>query len=104
MLWNNHSLVNISNAVGKLKYLFNGGLSTLITTLISINCINIVRPFPIGWDDLGVYMNFPKILAYSESTLHQGMVLWQSFVGVGFLHGSATQAFFLNGLGGILAF
>ena len=102
-LWHTHGTIDISTARRGLGYMLNGGFLTLITTLISINCINIVRPFPIGWDDLGVYMNFPKILAYSESTLHQGMVLWQSFIGVGFLHGSATQAFFLNGLGGILA-
>jgi hypothetical protein len=102
-LWNEPRTTDISTAPKWLGYILNGGFLTLIATLVSINCVNIVRPFPIGWDDLGVYMNFPKILAYSESTLHQGMVLWQSFVGVGFLHGSATQAFFLNGLGGILA-
>jgi hypothetical protein len=102
-LWGMSSSIDTSTARRGLGYIFNGGFLSLICTLISINCINIVRPFPIGWDDLGVYMNFPKILAYSESTLHQGMVLWQSFVGVGFMHGSATQAFFLNELGGILA-
>lgn len=102
-LWNGHRSIDISTARRGIGYVLNGGFLTLIATLVSINCVNIVRPFPIGWDDLGVYMNFPKILAYSESTLYQGMVLWQSFVGVGFLHGSATQAFFLNGLGGILA-
>jgi hypothetical protein len=102
-LWNLSRSIEIFTSSQRFRYVLNGGFLSLICTLISINCVNIVRPFPIGWDDLGVYMNFPKILAYSESTLHQGMVLWQSFVGVGFMHGSATQAFFLNGLGGILA-
>ena len=76
----------------------------MITWIVmSVNFVNILRPFPIGWDDLGVYMNFPKIIASSGSTLYFGMSFWQNFVGVGFLHGSASLAFFLNSLGGILA-
>lgn len=38
-------------------------LFMILTFLISVNFINIVRPMPIGWDDLGVYMNFPQIMA-----------------------------------------
>jgi hypothetical protein len=34
-----------------------------LTFLLSVNLINIVRPMPIGWDDLGVYMNFPQMMA-----------------------------------------
>jgi hypothetical protein len=33
------------------------------TLLLSVNLISIVRPFPIGWDDLGVYMNIPHLLS-----------------------------------------
>jgi hypothetical protein len=102
-IWKQKSIIDISSISWGFAYVVNGSLLTLIMTLVSINLINIVRPFPIGWDDLGVYMNFPKILASTESTLNQWMVLWQSFIGVGFLHGSATQAFFLNSLGGLLA-
>ena len=36
----------------------------LISTLIlSVNLISIIRPFPIGWDDLWAYMNLPHLLA-----------------------------------------
>lgn len=38
-------------------------LFMILTFLISVNFINIVRPMPIGWDDLGVYMNLPQIMA-----------------------------------------
>lgn len=38
-------------------------LFMILTFLISVNFINIVRPMPIGWDDLGVYMNYPQIMA-----------------------------------------
>ena len=38
-------------------------LFMILTYLISVNFINIVRPMPIGWDDLGVYMNYPQIMA-----------------------------------------
>ena len=36
-----------------------------LTFLLGVALINIIRPMPIGWDDLGVYMNFPKIMATS---------------------------------------
>ena len=72
--------------------------------MLSTNIVNIVRPFPIGWDDLGVYMNFPKLMAFTESTANQTIMMWQSFTGIGFLHQSATLAFFLNNcFGGIFA-
>ena len=44
-------------------------LFMILTYLISINFINIVRPMPIGWDDLGVYMNFPQIMANNGAIL-----------------------------------
>jgi hypothetical protein len=42
---------------------------TIISFLISISLINAIRPMPIGWDDLGVYMNFPRIMALTGSAL-----------------------------------
>jgi hypothetical protein len=35
----------------------------VISFLISVSLINAIRPMPIGWDDLGVYMNLPRIMA-----------------------------------------
>lgn len=40
-----------------------------ITFILSVSLINALRPMPIGWDDLGVYMNFPKIMATSGELL-----------------------------------
>ncbi len=41
----------------------------VISFLISVSLINAIRPMPIGWDDLGVYMNFPRIMAITGSAL-----------------------------------
>jgi hypothetical protein len=44
----------------------------VITFLISVNLINALRPMPIGWDDLGVYMNFPQLLAQAGEIIPLG--------------------------------
>jgi hypothetical protein len=41
----------------------------IISFLVSVSLINAIRPMPIGWDDLGVYMNFPRIMALTGSAL-----------------------------------
>jgi len=74
-----------------------------LTFLVSVSLINVVRPMPIGWDDLGVYMNYPKIMAETGDIGRLGMVAWQTLTGIGFLFRSAPQAFFLNQIGGILS-
>ena len=73
--------------------------------LLGVALINIIRPMPIGWDDLGVYMNFPKIMAASGHLLEGGsMYAWQLITGTGFLFSyNAAQAFYVNQLGWILA-
>ncbi|MDD5769856.1 MAG: hypothetical protein PHE25_02720 [Candidatus Gracilibacteria bacterium] len=78
-------------------------LFIFISFLISVNFINILRPMPIGWDDLGVYMNFPNLMAASGKILPLGMVSWQTFTGIGYMFGSATQSFFLNNVGGVMS-
>ena len=62
--------------------------------------ISIIRPMPIGWDDLGVYMNYPKMLALTNELLPGvGMYSLQLITGSGFLIGyNAAQAFFVNQL------
>lgn len=43
-----------------------GQLFTLaLMIFFSSNIISILRPMPIGWDDLGVYMNYPRLIALS---------------------------------------
>lgn len=54
--------------------------------VVSVALINALRPMPIGWDDLGVYMNYPKIMAQTgEYILGLGMYTWQLITGTGFL-------------------
>ena len=76
----------------------------IITFILSINLISIVRPMPIGWDDLWVYMNYPNLIAQAGDSLFLWwMYAWQIFNGIGFLFQSNTQAFFLNNVGWILS-
>lgn len=37
--------------------------------LISINIFDVIRPMPIGWDDMGVYLNMPKRIAEDAAIL-----------------------------------
>ena len=52
----NHSI--LSSIVGQLFVL-------ALMIFFSSNIISILRPMPIGWDDLGVYMNYPRLIALS---------------------------------------
>lgn len=98
-----HTFLLKENEFDTLRITINATLLITLFVVISTNLANIVRPYPIGWDDLGVYMNYPKLLAFSESTSHLGNILWQTFTGIGFLHHNATFAFFLNQFGTVLA-
>lgn len=77
----------------------------IVSFLISVSLINAIRPMPIGWDDLGVYMNFPRIMAITGSILEwSGMYVWQMITGSGFLWNQiAANAFYVNQLGWILS-
>ena len=76
-----------------------------LTFLIAVSLINAIRPMPIGWDDLWVYMNFPRIMALTGEILHgAGMFSWQLITWTGFLINQiAANAFYINQLGGILS-
>jgi len=101
--FHSHSFDVGEDSYRTMRTCINAFLIVVLFVVISTNIVNIVRPYPIGWDDLGVYMNFPKLIAFSESTSNMGMILWQSFTGIGFMHKSATLAFFLNEFGSALA-
>lgn len=77
----------------------------VFTYLLWVSLISVIRPMPIGWDDLGVYMNLPKIIATTEQLITSwGMYAWQLITGTGFLFSyNASQAFYMNQLGWILA-
>ncbi len=88
-----------------LKLLSTEFLFIVATLILSVNLINIVRPFPIWWDDLWAYMNYPKLFSSAwEISFLSGMNAWQTFTWIWFLMWSSTQAFFLNNLGWILSF
>jgi hypothetical protein len=105
-------LVLDNHETGKWLYaLINPRLLSLefaflaLTLMMSVAWISIIRPMPIGWDDLGVYMNQPKMLALTGEALQgAGMYTWQLITGSGFLFSyNAAQAFYVNQLGSILA-
>ncbi len=79
-------------------------LFIVISFLLSVNLINVVRPMPIGWDDLWVYMNFPNLMANAWSTLDLWwMYAWQVFTGIWYMFSAGTASFFLNTFWGILS-
>ncbi len=78
-------------------------LFIVLTFLLSVNLINIVRPMPIGWDDLWVYMNLPQIMWLSGDIKWYWIVAWQTFTWIGFMIHSNVQAFFLNNVGWFLS-
>lgn len=80
-------------------------LFIVVTGLISVNFISVFRPFPIGWDDLGVYMNYPKLLAEVGGNMPLwSMYPWQLFTGIWYLFHSQTFAFLLNSFSSVIAF
>lgn len=95
--WDFFKLINLNLITAELSFI-------VLTFLIWVNFINIIRPMPIWWDDLGVYMNFPKMLAV-EWWLLKGswLIAWQLLTWIGFIFKSATQAFFINQIGWILS-
>ena len=88
-----------------LKLISTEFLFIISTLVLSISLISIVRPFPIGWDDLWAYMNYPHLMAEAGSILSLwAMQAWQTFTGIGYMFWSSTQAFFLNVVWGFLSF
>lgn len=87
----------------KVALMIDGINFLVIGFLISVNLINVYRPFPIWWDDLGAYMNYPKLLEQSWELLAFGqMYLWQLYTGLGFLVWNQTLAFYLSSFSGII--
>jgi len=79
-------------------------LFLVLTLILSVSLINIVRPFPIWWDDLWVYMNYPKLLVQAWKIISLWtMYSWQTFTWIWYMFGSATQAFFFNVIWGFLS-
>lgn len=92
--------IEIELVYNRINWLW--GLILLI--IVSFNVIDLIRPFPIGWDDLGVYMNFPRQIVMKEALLKG--VSGQAFMlitSLGYMFGGlATWAMFLAWWGGMM--
>ncbi|HRH93268.1 MAG TPA: hypothetical protein PKV72_01910 [Candidatus Peribacteria bacterium] len=61
-------------------------LAWLLITYLALNFLNVVRPFPIGWDDLGSYLNRPRLLAsYGSIIPSMSQFQWEYMSAVGYL-------------------
>jgi hypothetical protein len=85
-------------------------LGWLIVSYLAINFLTVVRPFPIGWDDLGSYLNRPKLLvSYGHFIFSMSPFEWEYLTSVGFLlfgYAStfgATASMMINWTAGLLA-
>lgn len=81
-----------------------------LIALLALNFLSVVRPFPIGWDDLGRYINSPRLLvSYGQAIPTMGTFQWEYLTSLGFLlfgYGNplgATVAMETNWLAGLLA-
>lgn len=82
----------------------------LLITYLALNFLNVVRPFPIGWDDLGSYLNRPRLLAsYGSFIPSMSQFQWEYLTSLGFLlfgYDStigATMAMQINWTAGLLS-
>lgn len=58
----------------------------LLISYVALNFFNVVRPFPIGWDDLGSYLNRPRLLAsYGYFIPSMSQFQWEYLTSLGFL-------------------
>ncbi|MBI1813309.1 hypothetical protein HY285_03775 [Candidatus Peregrinibacteria bacterium] len=82
----------------------------LIVSYLAINFLTVVRPFPIGWDDLGSYLNRPRLLvSYGSFIFSMSQFQWEYLTSLGFLlfgytnPFAATASMIINWTEGLLA-
>ncbi|MBI3619081.1 hypothetical protein HY213_03565 [Candidatus Peregrinibacteria bacterium] len=82
----------------------------LIVSYLAINFLTVVRPFPIGWDDLGSYLNRPRLLvSYGFFIFSMSQFQWEYLTSLGFLlfgytnPFAATASMIINWTEGLLA-
>ena len=85
-------------------------LGWFLLSYFAFNYINVVRPFPIGWDDLGSYLNRPRLLVSYGAFVHSmASFQWEYLTSYGFLlfgyesTFGATNALMINWSEGLLA-
>ena len=61
-------------------------LGWLLVSYLALNFLEVVRPFPIGWDDLGSYLNRPRLLvSYGHFLYSMSGFDWTYLTSLGFL-------------------
>ena len=82
----------------------------LLVSYLALNFLNVVRPFPIGWDDLGSYINRPRLMvSYGKFIFSMAPFMWEYLSSLGFLlfgYSSifgATGSMLINWMAGLLA-
>lgn len=82
----------------------------LLISYLAFNFLNVVRPFPIGWDDLGSYINRPRLLvSYGKFLFSMAPFQWEYLSSLGFLLFGyesifgATASMLVNWMAGLLA-
>lgn len=82
----------------------------LLLSYFALNFLSVIRPFPIGWDDLGSYLNRPNLLVSYGKFIHSmAPFQWEYLTAVGFAifgFGSpvgATAAMVINWTQGVIA-
>ncbi len=82
----------------------------LLASFLILNFLNVVRPFPIGWDDLGRYLNQPRLLvSYGSFISTIPTFSWEYMTSLGFLLFGfdsifgATLSMLINWAAGLLA-
>lgn len=85
-------------------------LGWLLLSYLAFNFLTVVRPFPIGWDDLGRYLNHPRqLVSYGHFIPQMGTFQWEYLTSLGFLLigydvvAGATFSMMINWTAGLLA-
>lgn len=61
-------------------------LGWLLLSYLALNFLVVVRPFPIGWDDLGSYLNRSRLLvSYGHFIFSMAPFQWEYLTSLGFL-------------------
>lgn len=91
-------------------YSFGWLCAWLLLSLLALNFLTVIRPFPIGWDDLGVYLNEPRLLvSFGSVTPFFAAFRWEYLTALGFgFFGyestfAATASMMINWSAGLLA-
>ncbi|MEQ1849910.1 MAG: glycosyltransferase family 39 protein [Candidatus Peribacteraceae bacterium] len=85
-------------------------LAWMLISYLALNFLNVTRPFPIGWDDLGSYLNRPRLLSsYGSFIPSMSQFQWEYLTALGFLlfgYDSTVGAIFamqINWAAGLIA-